>query len=132
MTVSTRLNPFAVKAPYFGIYAHGVETAAQTRTVYVSGQVGESPEGHLPDDFRGQCRQAILNVQSVLREAGMDLENIVKMSFYLTRREDTNELIEVRKELLNGVRPAITTVYVAGLVGPDWLVEVEAVACAAS
>ncbi len=131
MPESKRLNPFAVKDPYFGIYAHGVETVARARTVYVSGQVGESPEGHLPTDFHGQCRQALRNVEAVLREAGMSLGDIVKMSFFLVRREDMDSLVEVRKEMLDGVRPAITTVYVAGLVGPDWLVEVEAVACAA-
>ena len=54
----------------------------------------------------------------------------VKMSFFLTRREDMATLVEVRKEMLDGVRPAITTVFVAGLVSPDWLVEVEVVACA--
>ena len=131
MPVSNRLNPFAVKDPYFGIYAHGVETAARARTVYVSGQVGESPEGHLPADFHGQCRQALRNVEAVLHEADMSLGDIVKMSFYLVRREDMDGLVEVRKETLDGVRPAITTVYVAGLVGSDWLVEVDAVACAA-
>ena len=52
------------------------------------------------------------------------------MSFYLVRREDMGALVEVRKELLDGVRPAITTLFVAGLVSPDWLVEVDVVACA--
>jgi len=46
------------------------------------------------------------------------------------RRDDMPALLAVRKELLDGVRPAITTVVVAGLVSPRWLVEVEAVACA--
>ena len=131
MPVSKRLDPFAVKDPYHGIYAHGVETGARTRTVYVSGQVGESPGGELPADFHGQCRQALLNVEAVLQQADMSSGDIVKMSFYLIRREDMDGLVEVRKEMLDGVRPAITTVYVAGLVGSDWLVEVDAVACAA-
>jgi enamine deaminase RidA (YjgF/YER057c/UK114 family) len=60
----------------------------------------------------------------------MKRTDIVKMSFYLVRREDMNELVEVRKKLLDGVDPAITTVFVAGLVSPQWLVEVEVVACA--
>ena len=60
----------------------------------------------------------------------MTLKDIVKMSFFLVRREDMDALVEVRKELLDGVRPAITTVFVAGLVSPDWLVAVEVVACA--
>jgi enamine deaminase RidA (YjgF/YER057c/UK114 family) len=130
MQVSTRHNPFPVVDPYHGIYAYGVETRAGARTLHASGQVGVPPEGPLPIDFYGQCKQAILNVEAVLQEANMTLSDIVKMSFYLVRREDMEALLQVRKELLDGVRPAITTLFVAGLVSPDWLVEVEVVACA--
>ena len=131
MKVSTRHDPYPVRKPFHGIYAHGVETRAGARIMHVSGQFGASPDGELPPDFPGQCRQAITNLQSVLREGGMELDDIVKMGFFLVRREDMNDLVEVRKEMLYGVRPAITTVFVAGLVSPDWLVEVEAIACAA-
>lgn len=130
MSVSTRHDPFPVQPPYHGIYAHGVETRAGSRVLHVSGQVGVSPDGELADGFDGQCRQAIENLESVLHAAGMTLNDIVKMSFFLVRREDMAGLVEVRKALLDGVRPAITTVFVAGLVSPDWLVEVEAIACA--
>jgi enamine deaminase RidA (YjgF/YER057c/UK114 family) len=130
MSVSVRHDPFPVGAPYRGIYAHGVETRAGARMLHVSGQVGPSPEGHLAPDFRGQCKQAILNVFSVLAAADMTPTDIVKMCFYLVRREDMDALVEVRKELLDGVRPAITTLFVAGLVSPDWLVEVDVVVCA--
>jgi 2-iminobutanoate/2-iminopropanoate deaminase len=130
MTISSRHDPFPVSEPYHGIYAHGVETPSGARMLHVSGQVGQVPGGALPDDFRGQCRQAILNLESVLTSAQMTLADIVKMSFYLVRREDMAALVEVRKEMLDGVRPAITTLFVAGLVSEQWLVEVEAVACA--
>jgi enamine deaminase RidA (YjgF/YER057c/UK114 family) len=73
--------------------------------LHVSGQVGQSPEGDLPPDFRGQCRQALLNVSAVLNAADMTLADIVKMSFYLVRREDMDTLVEVRKELLDGCPP---------------------------
>ncbi|MCH9648801.1 MAG: RidA family protein [Deltaproteobacteria bacterium] len=130
MSISTRHDPFPVNDPYHGIYAHGVETRSGARVLHISGQVGAAPGGDLPADFKGQCRQAITNLEAVLKAANMELTDIVKMSFFLVRREDMSSLVEVRKELLDGVRPAITTVFVAGLVGPDWLVEVEAVACA--
>ena len=130
MTISIRHDPIPVKEPYHGIYAYGVETRAAARTLHISGQIGVAPDGHLPPDFRGQCRQALLNVETVLREANMDFSDIVKTSFFLTRREDMDTLVEVRKEMLGGVRPANTTLFVAGLVSPDWLVEVEVVACA--
>lgn len=131
MPLSTRHDPFPVGAPYHGIYAHGVETPPDARILHVSGQVGVSPEGHLASDFYGQCKQALRNVEAVLKAAHMTFADIVKMNFYLTRREDMDTLVEVRKELLDGVRPAITTLFVSGLVAPEWLVEVEVVAAAA-
>jgi len=130
MTISKRHDPIPVAAPYHGIYAHGVEVPANARTLHVSGQVGVSPEGKLREGFYDQCKQALSNVELVLQEANMTLEDIVKMSFFLVRKEDMDTLVEVRKELLDGVRPAITTIFVAGLVSPDWLVEVEVAACA--
>jgi len=130
MPASIRHDPVPVREPYRGIYAHGVETRPGTRMLHVSGQIGETPEGVLPPDFRGQCRQAMTNVDAVLRTANMSLTDIVKMSFFLTRREDMSALVEVRNEFVKGVRPAVTTLFVAGLVSPDWLVEIEVVACA--
>jgi len=130
MLGSIRRDPFPVAAPYRGIYAHGVETSAPTRTLHISGQIGVDRNGDLSEDFEGQCRQAIRNVEAVLHASNMLLTDIVKMSFFLIRREDMDRLVEVRRDMLDGVRPAITTVFVAGLVSEDWLVEVEAIASA--
>ena len=130
MLPAKRHDPFPVANPYHGIYAHGVETTPNARTLYISGQIGLSPDGDLPADFEGQCKNALKNLRSVLLSADMDFGNIVKMSFFLVRREDMEPLVAMRKAMLDGVRPAITTVFVAGLVSSDWLVEVEAVACA--
>ncbi|HET7844320.1 MAG TPA: RidA family protein [Xanthomonadales bacterium] len=130
MTTNIRRDPIPVATPYHGIYAHGVEVPPGQRTLHVSGQIGIAPDGSLAPDFRGQCLQALRNVESVLGAAGMRFADVVKMSFFLVRREDMATLVEVRRELLDGVRPAVTTLYVAGLVSPDWLVEIEALACA--
>ena len=130
MSISKRHDPFPVQSPYHGIYAHGVEVPSNARVLHISGQIGLSPEGQLASDFEGQCRQALKNVEAVLREAGMGYQDIVKMSFFLVRRQDMDDLVKVRKDLLDGVRPAITTLFVAGLVSPDWLIEVEVIACA--
>lgn len=129
MIPSPRHDPFPVAQPYHGIYAHGVEAPGGARTLFVSGQVGVAPSGDLAPDFDGQCRQALANVRAVLEHAGMSLRDVVKMGFFLVRREDMAGLVAVRKDLLDGVRPAVTTVIVAGLVSPDWLIEIEAVAC---
>lgn len=130
MTGNIRRDPFPVAAAYRGIYAHGVEVPPGQRVLHVSGQIGIAPDGSLAPDFRGQCVQALRNVEAVLRDARMSFADVVKMSFFLVRREDMATLVEVRKELLDGVRPAVTTLYVAGLVSPDWFVEIEAIAAA--
>ncbi len=127
---SVRHDPYPVGEAYHGIYAHGVETPPGARVLRISGQVGVAPDGALPAEFSAQCRQALSNLSAVLKAADMTYGNIVKMNFFLVRRDDMNDLVAVRKALLDGIRPAITTVIVSGLVSPDWLVEVDAVACA--
>lgn len=128
MPRSRRLNPFPVDPRYAGIYAHGVESVGAAKTVRVSGQIGIAPGGRLADGFEAQCRQAVENALAVLGEAGAKANDIVKMTFFLTQREHMDQLVAVRRDLLEGVSPAITTVIVAGLVHPDWMIEVEATA----
>lgn len=128
MNKAIRLNPSPVDPRYAGIYSHGVAAPADTGAIYVSGQVGVGPDGELGESFAAQCERAIDNVAAVLAEAGAGLADIVKMTFFITNRRDMDELVRVRKARLDGVSPAITTVVVSGLVEPEWLVEVEALA----
>ncbi len=125
-----RHNPISVLKSYEAIYAHAVEVPAAARTVYVSGQVGVRGDDGLVDrGFQEQCRQAIANIEAVLAPARMTLKNIVKVTIFLTRREDLPLLRNVRGKHL-AVAPAVTVVIVAGLHDPNWLVEIEAVAAA--
>ena len=124
-----RHNPIAVLPTYEAIYAHGVEVPSTARLLHVSGQVGVKDGATLEGGFDAQCRQAIENVAAVLAAAQMSLENIVKVTIFITRRQDLPLLREVRMEHL-AVAPAVTVVIVAGLHDPEWLVEIEAVAAA--
>ena len=131
MVAANRIDPFPVQGPYRGIYAYGVEVPAEARTLHISGQVGVASDGRLADGFAGQFNQALDNVEAVLAGAEMGKEDIVKMSFFLTRPDDMAELVQLRKARLDGVRPAVTTLFVAGLVHPDWRVEIEVMAARA-
>jgi 2-iminobutanoate/2-iminopropanoate deaminase len=123
-----RHNPIPVLKSYEAIYAHAVEVPAAARTVYVSGQVGVRGDTGLVDGgFEEQCRQAIANIEAVLAPARMTLKNVVKVTVFLTRREDLLPLRNVRATHF-AVAPAVTVVLVAGLHDPNWLVEIEAVA----
>ncbi|MEO6256122.1 MAG: RidA family protein [Sphingomicrobium sp.] len=125
-----RHNPFPVLGGYDTVYAHGVEVRAGARTLYISGQAGLVDDDRLAaGGFEAQCRQAIANLERVLGSAGMSLADLVKITAFLTRREDLPVLRAVRADRL-AVAPAVTVVLVAGLHDPDWLVEIEAVAAA--
>ena len=125
-----RHNPIPVLKSYEAIYAHAVEMPAAARTVYVSGQVGvRSDSGLVDGGFEEQCRQAIANIECVLGSARMTLNDVVKVTVFLTRREDLLPLRNVREAFL-AVAPAVTVVLVAGLHDPNWLVEIEVVAAA--
>jgi|tagenome__1003787_1003787.scaffolds.fasta_scaffold20204134_3 2-iminobutanoate/2-iminopropanoate deaminase len=125
-----RHNPYPVLNDYESVYAHAVEVPAGARTLYVSGQAGVDGDDRLVEGgFEAQCRQAIANLEIVLAAAAMTLTDVVKITAFLTRREDLPRLRVVRAERL-AVAPAVTVVLVAGLHDPDWLVEIEAVAAA--
>jgi 2-iminobutanoate/2-iminopropanoate deaminase len=127
-----RHNPFPVLGGYDAVYAHGVEVPGAARTLYISGQAGLVDDDRLVEGgFEPQCRQAIANLERVLASAGMSLADVVKITAFLTRREDLPLLRAVRAEHL-AVAPAVTVVIVAGLHDPDWLVEIEAVAAASA
>jgi enamine deaminase RidA (YjgF/YER057c/UK114 family) len=116
--------------PQFGaIYSHAVQTSAgPLRQLHVSGQVGVSPDGQVPPDFAGQCDAAMANVEALLADAGMGLHDLVRVTWYVVRREDLAALVRARTDRWPGVRPAVTVLLVAGLVRPEFLVEVEALA----
>lgn len=128
--MNVRHNPIPVTPGFDTIYAHAVAVPAQSRLLYVSGQIGKSGGDPAPTSFEAQFRLAIANLNQVLAGAGMTIEDVVKLVFYVTRAADLRALGEIRRELL-GVAPAVTTLVVAALAAPELSVEVEAVAAAA-
>jgi 2-iminobutanoate/2-iminopropanoate deaminase len=120
-------NPQTV-APPFSRYSHGVEATAGARWLYISGQVGVTPEGKVADGAAAQIEQAWRNVVSVLEAAGMGPRDLVKVTTFLINRDDLPTARTVRDRMLQGAAPASTLLFVAGLASPEWLVEVEAIA----
>ena len=59
-------------------YSHAVEIPPNARTLYISGQVPVAADGSTPDAIDEQVALAFDNVRSVLAEAGMGLENVVR------------------------------------------------------
>lgn len=128
------LNPptvWEVPEAFQPVYTHATEVALGTHLLFVSGQFGVRPDGSLPDTFDAQAAQALANVRSLLTAARMGMENLVKLTFFLTRSTDAPALVAVRAAKLEGLPPpAVTVVTVSALARPDYLVEVEAIAVA--
>ncbi len=120
-------NP-AKSAQPSGPYSLGIEIPAGQRLLYVSGQVPVAADGSTPQGIKAQAEQVWRNILAVLESAGMGVENLVKVNHYLTKPENIPGYLEVRARMLGAARPASTLVVVQGLVKPEWLVEVEAIA----
>ncbi len=125
----TTHNPGTI-APAFSRYSLGVEAPAAARWLYVSGQVGVTPDGSFADGPEAQMETAWRNVLAILDSAGMGAGDLVKVTAYLTRAEDIGFYREVRDRMLGGAEPASTLLVISALAHPDWLVEIEAVAAA--
>jgi 2-iminobutanoate/2-iminopropanoate deaminase len=100
------------------------------RLLYVSGQVAWDPSGTIvgKGDVRAQARQTFENLRQVLKAAGGDLPDLMKITTYLTKLEDFPAVAAVRSEVFQGELPASTLIVVKSLFHPDFLIEVEGVA----
>ena len=92
-------------------------------TAYVS---GTGPVGAESGSAAIQARDILATIERVLAEAGFGMQHVVRTRIYLTRAEDWEAGGRVHAECFRAVRPAATMVIVAGLLNPQWRVEIEA------
>jgi enamine deaminase RidA (YjgF/YER057c/UK114 family) len=113
-------------------YANGV--AAEGRLVFTAGQIGWNPEAGAfeTDDFAAQAAQALRNVARVLAEAGAEPRHTVRLTWYVTSRDEyltsARELGTAYREIFGRHFPAMAVVVVAGLLEERAKVEIEATA----
>ena len=112
-------------------YAHGIE--ATGRLVFTAGQIGWGPDGGFPSsDLAGQVRQTLENVLAVLAEAGAGPEHVVRLTWYVTSREEylaaQKEIGEAYRAVMGRHFPAMAVVEVRALVEAQAKVEIEATA----
>lgn len=112
-------------------YSNGI--VAEGRTVYVAGQIGwDETETVVSDDFAAQFRQVLLNTLAVLREAEAGPSHVVRMTGYVTSREDyiaaLRDIGEIWKELMGRNYPVMAFVEVSALMEPRAKIEIETTA----
>ena len=109
--------------PPFSNYAQGVATPTNARCLYVSGQVGITPSGDLPDDPAKQHEQAWKNIFAILTADGMDKTNIVDVLGIVTDHDQVPAYRIMRDKMLGEHRCA-STLLICGLADPRWKVEI--------
>ena len=119
--VSTPNAPAAI-----GPYSQAIK--ASGNFLFCSGQIALTPEGELIEtSVDDQAEQALKNLGAVLAEAGLDYENVVKTTIFLSSMEHFATVNEIYRKFFKNDPPARSTVAVAGLPrGVD--VEIETIA----
>jgi enamine deaminase RidA (YjgF/YER057c/UK114 family) len=123
------INAADAPQPSMGAYSQAVELTDAKRIVFVSGQIPVAADNRIPEGFEAQARQAWANLIAQLRAADMTLDNLVKVTLFLSDRKYIPDYRKVRQEVLNGRQIALTTI-VTGIFDEKWLLEIEGIAAA--
>jgi len=110
-------------------YTHVVEVTGG-RTLYVSGQVALDRTGAVvgKGDLKAETRQVFENLKAALATSGATLDDVVKITIFMTDASQVQTVREVRDTYFTKQPPASTAVEVARLVRPELMIEIEAVA----
>jgi enamine deaminase RidA (YjgF/YER057c/UK114 family) len=97
--------------------------------LFVSGMPGFDEKGGLRDSFDAQFGFVVRNIKRVLKEAGADIRDLVKVNVLLTRASDVATMNELYASAFGPPPyPARTTCVVQALPNPAMLIEIECVA----
>ncbi|MDP3600658.1 MAG: RidA family protein [Bosea sp. (in: a-proteobacteria)] len=111
-------------------YANGM--VAEGRVLVTGGLVGWDENGVFAQGFLPQLERTFLNIKAVVEAGGGRIEDIVRMTWYVTDieayRASLKELGPVYRSVLGRHFPAMAVVQVVSLVEPEALVEIEATA----
>jgi enamine deaminase RidA (YjgF/YER057c/UK114 family) len=112
-------------------YSNGI--SATGRLIFTAGIIGwDEHERFVADDMAGQFRQVLLNTLAVLAEDSARPEHIVRMTWYVTDRDEyVGSLPEIGtawRELVGKHFPAMAVLEVSRLVEPAARIEIETIA----
>lgn len=128
-----RINPPELGTPPG--YSQIVDVSAG-RLVFIAGQTALDRDGNVvgKNDFAAQADQVFENLAIALRASGCTAANLIKLTVFLTDMDNLGRYREARNRFFASVTPpaapAVTLVEVSKLYGPDFLIEIEAIAAA--
>jgi 2-iminobutanoate/2-iminopropanoate deaminase len=112
-----------------GGYAQAVSLEGHRQLLFISGQIPETVEGSTPKEFQSQCELVWANITAQLKEAGMTVNNLVKVTTFLSSRDHAKANSAIRQKFLGAHRPSLTVI-IADIYDERWLLEIEAIAAA--
>ena len=133
LPVINRVNPPELGEPPG--YSQIVEIVAG-RIVFISGQIAVDADGNVvgKNDFAAQAERVFQNLSIALQARGCTAANLVKLTVFLTDMDNLGRYREARNRFFASVTPpaapAVTLVEVSKLYGPDFMIEIEAIAAA--
>lgn len=96
--------------------------------VFTSGQIPVCPEtGEVASDIQAQAKQALENLKEVLKEAGADMDKVIKTTVFIKDMNDFAAINEIYAQYFTDNYPSRACVQVARL-PKDVGIEVEAIA----
>ena len=113
----------------FGVFSSAA-WQPRGRVLHVSGHVSQDESGATvgKGSMEVQTRQVLENIRKVLAHAGGTMDDVAKVTVFVTDVTEIATIHAVRREYFKEPYPASTLVQVAQLIDPDWLIEIEAVA----
>jgi enamine deaminase RidA (YjgF/YER057c/UK114 family) len=96
--------------------------------ISVAGTTATDEQGHVvgPGDPYAQTVYAIRKIERALKAAGATLDNVIRTRIFIVQTDHWREVVRAHGEIFETIRPANTLVTVKELIGPEYLVEVEA------
>lgn len=111
-------------------YSNGI--AARGEQIFLAGIVGWDVDGRFPAGLVAQFRQALDNIVTILAEAGAGPQHVVRMTWYITSRDDYlahgQEIGAIYREIMGKHFPAMAVVQVVALIEAQAEVEIEVTA----
>lgn len=122
-----RINPRTIHPPA-AKYSHAVLSTGFQKILHSSGIVPVDSEGITPEHIGDQANLIWKNIGEILREAHMEVSDIVEVTTYVVNNRDLQVVMESRDAHLKGHRAASTLVTVSELAQEQWKMEISIVA----
>jgi enamine deaminase RidA (YjgF/YER057c/UK114 family) len=113
-------------------FSQVVTTHGSGKTIYIGGQNSVNADREIvgKGDIQAQTEQVMQNIQIALSDCNASFDNIVKLNIFIVQGQNAYGAFQTSQKYLSQASnpPVITVLFVAGLMNPDYLLEIDATA----